>query len=151
MSFTGIYQFGTLTAKNGQTLSYSDIDKDGDGKISQQEFLFIQQELCLDTVELAEGNESNAENNVTDEEYVSWAQEMQMKNALDELIAQIAQDFIGCNAKFAPQVIKELRYYLEDFQEEYKKNGGDITHIANEFNERLPLKYEEIKNNILNK
>lgn len=151
MSFTGIYQFGSLTTRNGETLSFSDVDKDGDGKISQQEFLFIQQELCLDTVELSEGSESNAENNVTDEEYVSWAQEMQMKNALDELIAQIAQDFIGSNAKFAPQVIKELRYYLEDFQEEYKKEGGDISQIANKFNESLPLKYEEIKNNTLNK
>ena len=113
MSFTGIYQFGSLTTRNGETLSFSDVDKDGDGKISQQEFLFIQQELCLDTVELSEESESNAENNVTDEEYVSWAQEMQMKNALDELIAQIAQDFIGSNAKFAPQVIKELRYYFD--------------------------------------
>ena len=51
MDFSGIYRFGSITTKSGKTIKLDEIDKDKDGKISQQEFNFIQKELGLDTVE----------------------------------------------------------------------------------------------------
>ena len=56
MSFNGIYHFGAITTKNGKVLDFDDIDKDRDGKISQQEYNFIQKNLCMDTLEIENGD-----------------------------------------------------------------------------------------------
>ena len=36
--FSGINQFGSLTTQSGQRLTFKDFDKDGDGKITQEEY-----------------------------------------------------------------------------------------------------------------
>ena len=36
--FNGINQFGNLTTQNGVKLKFEDFDKDGDGKISAEEY-----------------------------------------------------------------------------------------------------------------
>ena len=105
MDFNSVFQFGSLTTRNGQVLRYEDIDKDGDGKISQQEFNFIQKELGLDTVEISD-KEKKGEKQITDVEYVYWAQEMQVKNAVEKMGKIIAKDFIGANAGYAPQIME---------------------------------------------
>ena len=146
MSIIGIYQFGSLTTKNGKVINFEDIDTDKDGKISQQEFNFIQKELGLDIVEFVDEPKKN-DKNVTDYEFVLWNQESQMQKLFDNLASQVAVDFIGNNAKYAQQVLKELRQFLSDFKENFKNGGESIADMAEAFGNELPLKYEEIKAN----
>ncbi len=148
MSFSGIYQFqfGSLTAKNGRVINFDDIDTDKDGKITQQEFNFIQKELGLDIVEFAD-EDKKSEKNVSDYEFVLWQQEAQMQDTFDSFASQVAKDFIGNNAKFAQQVLKELRQFLADYKDSYKKSGKSLTEMASSFQKELPAKYEEIKQN----
>ena len=148
MSFTGIYQFGTITTRTGQVLRFEDVDTDGDGKISQQEFNFIQKELCMDTVELSD-SDSKGEKQVTDSDYAMWSLEMQMQNALNDMIAQVAKDFIGSNAQYSTRVISELRDFLKDYTESYKNSDENIAEMADKFAAALPIKYNEIKEGLL--
>lgn len=148
MSISGIYQFGKLTLNNGKVINFDDIDTDKDGKISQQEFNFIQKELGLDIVEFVE-EDNKGEKNVTDYEFVLWQQESQMQELFDKLASQVAKDFIGNNAKFSQPVLKELRQFLGDFKEDFKKSGKSIIDMASSFQTALPVKYEEIKQSYL--
>ena len=148
MSINGIYQFGTLTTKSGKIINFDDIDRDKDGKISQQEFNFIQKELGLDIVEFVD-EDNKGEKKVSDYEFVLWQQEAQMQEAFDVLAAMVAKDFIGNNAKFSQYVLKELRQFLTDFKESYKKSGESLIEMASSFQVTLPAKYEEIKQSYL--
>ena len=148
MSINGIYQFGTLTTKSGKVINFEDIDLDKDGKISQKEYMFIQQELGLDTVEFID-EKQKGEKEVTDYEFIQYFQESQMQETFDTICNQVASDFIGSNAKYSSQVMKELRTFLKDFKEEYLNNGSSIGEMAAKFQEALPVKYSEIKKEVL--
>ena len=149
MSINGIYQFGTLTTKSGKVIDFNDIDRDKDGKISQQEYNFIQKELCMDTVELTEENQQKDEKNVTDYEFILWNQEAHMQESYDTLCTQVATDFIGNNAKYSAQILKELRLFLSDFKEQYQSNGESIVNMSAKFDEELQKKYADIKQELL--
>ena len=88
MNFSGIYQFGSLTTRNGEVLRFEDIDTDANGKISQQEFNFIQKELGMDTVEFAE-QDDKGDKDVTDYEFVLWNQEAKMQKAFENLCGMV--------------------------------------------------------------
>ncbi len=150
MSFNGIYHFGTITTKNGKVLDFDDIDKDRDGKISQQEYNFIQKNLCMDTLEIENGDKKG-EKNVTDYEFVLWQEESKMQERLDEMQSQVAMDFIGAKAKLAPQVLRELKDFHDDFKEGCKNSADSIINMAEKFDAALPVKYEEIKARLLAK
>lgn len=147
MSINGIYQFGAITTKSGKVLEFEDMDKDRDGKISQQEYNFIQKNLCLDTVELENGGVKK-EKNVTDYEFVLWQEEAKMQETMDSIQAEIATDFIGVKAKLAPQVLRELRDFHDSFKEQCKNSEDSIINMASKFDAALPAKYEEIKNRL---
>lgn len=149
MSINGIYQFGTLTTKSGKVIDFDDIDRDKDGKISQQEFNFIQKELCMDTVELTEETQKKDDKNVTDYEFVLWNQEAHMQEAFDTVCVQVSTDFIGVNAKFSPQILRELRLFLTDFKEKYINDGELITEMSAKFDDALQKKYADIKQELL--
>lgn len=151
MSINGIYQFGTLTTKSGKVINFDDIDRDKDGKISQQEYNFIQKELCMDTVELTDEAQKNDDKNVTDYEFVLWNQEAHMQESFDTLCVQISTDFIGANAKYSSAILKELRAFLNDFKESYIKDGESIIDMADKFDEALLKKYNDIKQELLSK
>ena len=148
MSISGIYQFGTLTTKSGKVIDFDQIAKDCDGKISRQQYMFIQRELGLDTVEFLDESQKG-EKNVTAQEFAQWYQEGEMQRMFDDLCTQIATDFIGDNAKYSKQVLKELRIFLNDFKEEYLKGEKSLAELANDFKQALPAKYAEIKNEVL--
>lgn len=148
MSISGIYQFGTLTTKSGKVINFDEIAKDNDGKISRQQYLFIQKELGLDTVEFLEESQKG-EKNVTPEEFARWYQEAEMQKMFDDLCTQIATDFIGDNAKYSKQVLKELRIFLNDFKEEYLKGEKSLAELSADFKSALPVKYSEIKKEVL--
>ena len=148
MSINGIYQFGALTTKSGKVLEFEDMDKDRDGKISQQEYNFIQN-LCLDTVELENGGKKG-EKKVTDYEFVLWQEEAKMQECLDEIQAQVATDFIGAKATLAPQILRELKDFHDDFKEGCKNSDDSIIDMASKFEAALPLKYDEIKARLMN-
>ena len=148
MSISGFYPFGELVTKSGKVINFDEIDRDGDGKISQREFNFIQKELCLDTVELTDVKQKG-EKQVTDYEFVLWFQESQMQELYNNLSSQIAKDFIGANAKFAQQVLKELRLFMQDYKESYINNSEPIGELASNFEAALFQKYEELKQEYL--
>jgi len=148
LSISGIYQFGTLTTKSGKVINFDEIARDNDGKISRQQYLFIQKELGLDTVEFLEESQKG-EKNVTPEEFAKWYQEGEMQKMFDNLCTQIATDFIGDNARYSKQVLKELRIFLADFKEEYLKGEKSLAELSADFKEALPVKYAEIKKEVL--
>ena len=148
MSINGVYQFGSLTTKSGRVINFDDIDLDKDGKISQQEFNFIQKELGMDTLELTD-EKQKGEKKVTDYEYVLWSQESQMQDEFDKICTQVAKDFIGANAQYSSQVLKELRQFLKDYKQSYIDENKTIIGMADSFREELPKKYEEIKQEYL--
>ena len=150
MSFTGIYQFGNITTKNGQTIDFDSIKTDKDGKITQRTYNFIQKELGLDTVELSE-EPQKGEKNVTDYEFVLWNEESKMQETFDAICREVSKDFIGANAKHSAQVLKELRVFMNDFKSENASDSEKMVDMADRFAEELPAKYEEIKNEILGK
>lgn len=148
MSLTGIYQFGNITTKSGHVIDFDNIKTDSDGKISQRAYNFIQKELGLDTVELSE-EPQKGEKQVTDYEYVLWHQEENMKDIFDAICIEVSKDFIGENAKYSAQVLKELRQFLADFIAENESDSKKMVDMSDRFAEELPKKYEEIKNSIL--
>ena len=148
MSFTGIYQFGTITTNNGQTIDFDNIKTDSDGKISQRAYNFIQKELGLDTVEFSD-EPQKTEKEVTDFEFVLWNQEKQMQECFDGLCAQIATELIGENSKYAQQVLSELRQFMKNFKAENSSEPEKVVDMAARFAEELPKLYAEIKNEIL--
>jgi len=150
MNFSGIYQFGSLTTRNGEVLRFEDIDTDCNGKISQQEFNFIQKELGMDTVEFAEQDEKG-DKDVTDYEFVLWNQEAKMQKAFENLCGLVSRDFIGENAKYSQSILKEMRTFLKDFKEEYMNSENSIGGMAEAFQTALAQKYIGIKQEYLNK
>ena len=148
MSFSGIYQFGNITTKNGQIIDLDNIKTDKDGKMSQRTYNFIQKELGLDTVELSE-EPQKGEKNVTDYEFVLWNEEAQMQETFDNLCTQVATDFIGKNAKFSKQVLKELRQFLNDFKAENSSDPEKVLDMGDRFETAILEKYEELKNELL--
>ncbi len=149
MNFSGIYQFGALTTRNGEVLRFEDIDTDCNGKISQQEFIFIQKELGMDTVEFSEQDEQG-EKDVTDYEFVLWNQEAKMQKAFENLSGLVSRDFIGDNAKYSKPIMKEMRTFLKDFKEEYMNSENSIGGMAEAFQTALAQKYIAIKQEYLN-
>ena len=89
------------------------------------------------------------EKNVTDYEFVLWNEEAQMQEAFDSLCSTVATEFIGANAIHSAKVLKDLREFLSDFKIDYKNGTKSIINMAADFNEALPQKYEELKNNYL--
>jgi len=150
VSINGIYQFGTLTAKNGKVINFDEIDRDKDGKISQQEFIFIQKELCMDTVEFLEEDQQKDEKKVSDYEFILWQQEAKMQDSFDKLCAKVATEFIGENAKYSQQVLKELRAFMSDFISENKKSIETAAAMGDTFGDAIFAKYDEIKTDLLN-
>ena len=147
MSFTGIYQFGSITTKNGQTIDLNNIKIDDDGKISQRTYSFIQKELGLDTLELSE-EPQKGEKQVTDFEFVLWNQEANMQETFDAICVQVSKDFIGDNAKYSSQVLKELRQFLKDFKAENSSDAEKMVDMADRFKDAIEVKYNEIKESI---
>ena len=148
MSFTGIYQFGNITTKNGQTIDFDNIKTDKDGKMSQRTYSFIQKELGLDTVELS-NEPQKSDKEITDYEFVLWNQEAHMQEAFDAVCILVSQDFIGENAKYSSQILRELRQFMADFKAENSSDPAKMINMAERFEEELNIKYQEIKNELL--
>ena len=74
-----------------------------------------------------------------------------MQETLDEMQSQVAMDFIGAKAKLAPQVLRELKDFHDDFKEGCKNSADSIINMAEKFDAALPVKYEEIKARLLAK
>ena len=129
-------------------LSFEEFDKNQDGKISDGELDSLFKEIGLDTVEFSTVDKKG-DKEVTKEEYDTWEQEIKMQEAVNQFSGQIAKDFIGSNSKLAPQVMSELKDFVNEFIVSYKQEGGKISEMAKKFAEILPDKYEEIKSSFL--
>ena len=131
--FSGINQFGSLTTQSGQRLTFKDFDKDGDGKITQEEY---------DTVELS-SVDKNGDKEISEDEFAQWEQKTQMQTAVNDMAGTISKDFAG-KTQYLAEVTTALKEYIEEFAASYT---GDISGMAEAFKAALPAKYEEIKSN----
>lgn len=141
--FNGINQFGNLTI-NGKKLNFEDFDKNGDGKISQEEYNSLLKEVKLDSVELSTVDK-NGDKQVSQDEFALWEQKIQMQDAVNALSATISKDFAG-KTKYLPELTEALRDYIEEFAATYKE---DVSGMAEAFKETLPDKYRAIKASVL--
>ena len=140
--FSGINQFGSLTTQSGQRLTFKDFDKDGDGKITQEEYDTVMNEMKLDSVELS-GVDKNGDKEISEDEFAQWEQKTQMQTAVNDMAGTISKDFAG-KTQYLAEVTTALKEYIEEFAASYT---GDISGMAEAFKAALPAKYEEIKSN----
>ena len=140
--FSGINQFGSLTTQSGQRLTFKDFDKDGDGKITQEEYDTVMNEMKLDSVELS-SVDKNGDKEISEDEFAQWEQKTQMQTAVNDMAGTISKDFAG-KTQYLAEVTTALKEYIEEFAASYT---GDISGMAETFKAALPAKYEEIKSN----
>lgn len=140
--FSGINQFGSLTTQSGQRLTFKDFDKDGDGKITQEEYDTVMNEMKLDSVELS-SVDKNGDKEISEDEFAQWEQKTQMQTAVNDMTGTISKDFAG-KTQYLAEVTTALKEYIEEFAASYT---GDISGMAEAFKAALPAKYEEIKSN----
>ena len=140
--FSGINQFGSLTTQSGQRLTFKDFDKDGDGKITQEEYDTIMNEMKLDSVELS-SVDKNGDKEISEDEFAQWEQKTQMQTTVNDMAGTISKDFAG-KTQYLAEVTTALKEYIEEFAASYI---GDISGMAEAFKAALPAKYEEIKSN----
>ena len=140
--FSGINQFSSLTTQSGQRLTFKDFDKDGDGKITQEEYDTVMNEMKLDSVELS-SVDKNGDKEISEDEFAQWEQKTQMQTAVNDMAGTISKDFAG-KTQYLAEVTTALKEYIEEFAASYT---GDISGMAEAFKAALPAKYEEIKSN----
>ena len=140
--FSGINQFSSLTTQSGQRLTFKDFDKDGDGKITQEEYDTVMNEMKLDSVELS-SVDKNGDKEISEDEFAQWEQKTQMQTAVNDMAGAISKDFAG-KTQYLAEVTTALKEYIEEFAASYT---GDISGMAEAFKAALPAKYEEIKSN----
>lgn len=140
--FSGINQFGSLTTQSGQRLTFKDFDKDGDGKITQEEYDTVMNEMKLDSVELS-SVDKNGDKEISEDEFAQWEQKTQMQTAVNDMAGTISKDFAG-KTQYLAEVTTALKEYIEEFAASYT---GDISGMTEAFKAALPAKYEEIKSN----
>ena len=124
----------------GKTISFKDIDTDGDGVISEKEYNSMLEKLEADSVELS--GSGNADKTATEEEAAIFEQVTLMESYINELKAQISIDFCGENSKYIADITTDLKDFLNEFKNNY---SNDISGMAAAFKEALPAKYAELK------
>ena len=144
--FSGINQFGSLTTQSGQRLTFKDFDKDGDGKITQEEYDTVMNEMKLDSVELS-SVDKNSDKEISEDEFAQWEQKIQMQDKVNALAGTINKDFAG-KSEYISQVTAELKDCIDEFANDYQ---GDISKMAQHFTESnyLQAQYQYIKTKIL--
>ena len=147
--FSGINNFGSLTAQNGTKVDYKYLlekhDADGNGEISKDEFNTAIKEEKLDKVDIASINK-NGDEVVDENEMAVYEQKYKMQEAVNAMSAQITKDFSGTKSKYIAQVTLELTNYITDFANNYQ---GEVSGMAEAFSKELPNKYTQIKKNTL--
>ena len=144
MTDFNINAFGSLTTSAGKKLEFKDFDKNGDGKISEEEYNSLLKEVQLDNVEMS-SVDKNDDKMIDEKEFTSWENKIEMQNAVNDMAKQIAVDFAGVNPSTIKILQNELKYFIEDFAKDYKG-----TNIVEDFKKALPEKYEELKAGLLN-
>lgn len=140
-NFINLGQFGNLTTQTGYKLTFKDFDLNGDKQISEEEFSTVLKDNGLDVIELS-GVDNNKDKILSEDEFVVWEQKIEMEKAVNDLQGRIAFDFAGQRTQYIPQLLDELKAYLEEFSSDYQ---GDVKNMAKAFAKSLPNKYEEIK------
>ena len=143
--FTGINNFGSLTTNTGKVLKFEDFDVNKDGQITQEEYESVMKEMQLDTVELSTVDKNN-DKSISEEEFAVWEQKIEMQNFVNDKQKQITTDFTGTKSEHIPQIMSELRDYINDFAKNF---DGEVSTMAESFKAAFDKKYAEIKENVL--
>ena len=140
--------FGMLTA-SARGISFKELDVNQDGTVTKEEAASVLKQKNLDILDLS-SMDKDADQKVTEQEYILWDQEQRMSDILTRVKNTIARDFIGRSQDDIMEVISRLDDYMKTFIADYTASGGDVTKMAASFEKSLPSKYEEIKNDIKN-
>ena len=140
--------FGMLTA-SARGVSYKELDVNHDGVVTQEEAASVFQQKSLDVLDLST-MDKDADQKVTEREYILWDQEQRMSDIMTRIKDGISRDFIGRNQDDMKDAIEQLDSYLKEFISEYSASGKDLNKMAQAFAKELPTKYDEIKNDIIN-
>ena len=146
--------FGSLTAGNRLNNNYNidfkdlkveDLDIDKDGIVSDEELNIAIQSGSVDVLELS-SMDADADQKVTEEQYVLWQQTEEMDNLVEIFKDQAAKDLAGA----APEDLKNFADKLVEFENNFKAEYlsdelNDISKMAKAFSEAMPAKFKEIK------
>ena len=140
MSSTIITTFGSLTnMKTGRKVTFAEFDKDGDKKISQEEYNSVLNELGLDKIDIKKVD-TDGDKTISQLEFAYWEQKVNIQNALNQKLAQLAADqTISSSDKTTVQT--ELVNYMNDYINNYKKG---VSKMSANFSASLDTKYDDI-------
>lgn len=138
-----VNQFGSFMI-NGKKLSFTEVDKDNDGVISQEEYSEALQTTRTDSFEPL-FREFDEPKTLSEHAFAILDQKTVMQNLINELAGDISKDFSG-KSEYISRITTELKEYLEEFATNYK---DDISNMAADFETELIKKYEELKSEIL--
>ena len=141
-------QFGMLTA-SARGVSFAELDVNKDGTVTAEEAAQVINGKGLDVLDLST-MDKDADQKVTEREYILWDQEQRMSDILTRVKDGIARDFIGRNQDEIKDAIDRLDDYLKEFINDYSASGNPLNKMAAAFEKSLPAKYAEIKNDIIN-
>lgn len=140
--------FGMLTA-SVRGVPFTELDVNHDGIVTKEEAVSVLKQKNLDVLDLS-SMDKDADQKVTEQEYLLWDQEQRMSDVLSRVKNTIARDFIGRSQDDIKEAISRLDDYMKTFIADYTAAGNDITKMSASFEKSLPSKYEEIKNDIKN-
>ena len=151
--------FGSLTARTNSVpqkitfdfkdLNIEELDLDNDGLLSDEELMTAVNNNQIDIVELST-TDADADQKVTEEQYLLWQQVEEMDNLIATFKEQAARDLAG----EASEDIMKFTDKLTEFEDTFKNNyatehNGDISQMAKDFKEALLGKFKEIKADVL--
>ena len=140
-TFNQISQFGNLTLRNGEKVSFKDFDKDGDNKITKSEYKQALEVMQLNDVDINQ-LDLDKDSEISFDEFAKFEQLNLMQDYVNQMEDTINLDFrtdsIGMN-----QIRTALINHIEDFANNY--DDKDISQMARKFKNSLPGKYKALK------
>ena len=147
MNNTQGVQFGSLTAKRINYMSFEELDANKDGYLTQEEINHLFDNIQIDILDLST-IDIDADKKVTQQEYELWQQEADIETITDKIKEQVIRDFIGHDEDDIKKVLKMIDEYKISFIQNFQKNGN-ISEMSERYKQQLPVKYQEIKQYVI--
>lgn len=135
--FLGIQKFGSLTTQDGKRISFKDMDTNTDGIVSKDEYNAALEAFKVSLADL-ETVDTDGDLNISEDEFSSWEQKIELQDVVNEYTSQINSDF----PEKSDEIGKVLESLIDDFASSFT---GDIADIKEEFRKVVEEKLEELK------
>lgn len=140
--------FGSLTARSAHQINFEVFDVDKDGIITQEELTSVLEKNELDVLDLSV-IDKDADQKVTEEEYILWQQESEIHEITEKMKEQASKDLVGKSPADIKKFMDKLSDYEKAFEEEYKKSNKDISQMSKVYKKQIPTKYSELRRDVL--